>query len=294
MAIELSNLTFTNKADIIPQSGTEQIINTGIANTLDGSDIIIGNSTSTNFNNIGINNYFGSIETGKGNDTIIGTATGGLGYGIQNYRFDATIDTGAGNDTIEAQGSTYGIYNFGTINTSAGNDKIAATGGDTGIVNSGTIDTGAGKDIITGIATGGGGIGGIFNNIDGKIDTGDGNDIITGIGRIGIYNDGIIDTGAGNDIVDALYGGFGGIGVTRLGDGNDLLKGFGSGSFNGGSGKDVLELSTGNYTVGISGSTVSFTSNGLTMNTSEFDKLIAGCATYNFTGLTDGQTITVV
>ncbi|MBE9033568.1 hypothetical protein [aff. Roholtiella sp. LEGE 12411] len=42
MEIELSSLTFTNKADIAPRSGTEQIINTGIANTLAGSDIITG------------------------------------------------------------------------------------------------------------------------------------------------------------------------------------------------------------------------------------------------------------
>lgn len=240
MAIELSNLTFTDKADIIPQSGTEQITNNGIANTLDGSDIITGNSDSTNFNNIGVSNYFGTINTGKGNDTITGNG-GSSGYGILNLN-SGTIDTGDGNDTIIATGGAAGIYNRGTINTGSGND------------------------IITGIGTNG----------------------------FGILNDSTIDTGAGNDIVDALTGGFGGTGTVNLGNGEDILKGFGSGSFNGGSGKDLLELTTGNYTIGISGTTVSFTSNGLTMNTSEFDKLIAGCATYNFTGLTDGQTIAVV
>ncbi len=40
-------------------------------------------------------------------------------------------------------------------------------------------------------------------------------------------------------------------------------------------------------------STVSFMSNGITMNTSEFELLIAGSTTYNFTGLSNGQTLTI-
>jgi len=44
MAIELSNLTFTEQADIVPVSGVERIFNTGIANTLAGDDIINGES----------------------------------------------------------------------------------------------------------------------------------------------------------------------------------------------------------------------------------------------------------
>jgi hypothetical protein len=42
MAIELSNLTFTEQDDIVPASGVEEILNTGIANTLAGNDIITG------------------------------------------------------------------------------------------------------------------------------------------------------------------------------------------------------------------------------------------------------------
>jgi hypothetical protein len=42
MPIELSNLTFTNQADVVPMSGVEQILNTGIANTLAGNDTITG------------------------------------------------------------------------------------------------------------------------------------------------------------------------------------------------------------------------------------------------------------
>ena len=42
MAIELSNITFTDQDDVVPLSGVEEILNTGIANTLAGNDIIIG------------------------------------------------------------------------------------------------------------------------------------------------------------------------------------------------------------------------------------------------------------
>ena len=108
-----------------------------------------------------------------------------------------------------------------------------------GIRNSGTIDTGAGSSY------------GIYNT--GTIATGSGNDIITGTstgtGGTGIYNDGTIDTGAGRDIVDALTGGFRGIGNTNLGDGDDTLKGFGTGNFDGGNDRDLLLFSAGTYTV---------------------------------------------
>ena len=61
----------------------------------------------------------------------------------------------------------------------------------------------------------------------------------------------------------------------------------------GGSGKDTLELMTGNYTVGISGATVSFTKGSTIMNTTEFETLIAGGSVYKFTNLSTGQIITV-
>ena len=34
MAIELSGITFTNRADVVPASGEEEILNTGLANKL--------------------------------------------------------------------------------------------------------------------------------------------------------------------------------------------------------------------------------------------------------------------
>jgi hypothetical protein len=177
---------------------------------------------------LGIDN-FGTIDTGAGNDTIEGFA--GRNGGINNF---GTIDTGAGNDTIKGELFFISISNKenSTINTGAGNDIITGSGGFVGILNeeNSTINTGAGNDSISGD----GGNTGIFNN--GTIDTGAGNDII--------------DIGAGNDITDALTGGFSGNGITRLGDGDDTIKGFGTGSFDGGNGnEDELLFYSGSYSV---------------------------------------------
>jgi hypothetical protein len=81
-----------------------------------------------------------------------------------------------------------------------------------------------------------------------------------------------------------------------LGEGEDYLKGFGSGDFYGGNGFDTLELTPGNYTVGIwgeGGESVIFTQGNSLMITSEFERLIAGGTRYDFTSLTAGQIIIV-
>jgi hypothetical protein len=399
MAIELSNITFTEQDDVVPASGVDQITNTGIANTLAGRDIItgtaIGGSATTGMYNIvygiynsntlntddgddiimgifsdpegnskdfeqhfGLSNDQGIIDTGDGNDKIIGidntalstnrfnslstgfssylgTVNTGNGHdiimgtgqdnGVVNY--EATIDTGDGNDTIAGTGNNvYGIWNlrdaFNTtiFNTGDGNDRIIGNGFYAGIENNGVMDTGEGDDIINGtnsitgtadkynagitnpldvhtIITGNGNdiiIGtdstGIYNM--GVINTGNGDDVITGNGSTGIYNGNVINTGNGDDSIIA-NGGFEGSGKVFLGNGKDYLKGFGSGNFNGGNGKDTLELTSGSYTVGISGTTVNFTKGSTIMNTSEFEKLIAGDTTYNFSSLTNGQTLIV-
>jgi hypothetical protein len=89
-------------------------------------------------------------------------------------------------------------------------------------------------------------------------------------------------------------GGFSGTGTINMGSGNDIVKGFGTGFFDGGKGKDTLELTAGTYTIGISGTTVSFTNGSSIMNTTDFEKLIAGGTTFDFTSLTVDQVITVV
>jgi hypothetical protein len=236
------------------------------------------------------------IITGNGNDTI--NSIGGVA--LSNV--DSNIDTGNDDDIITVTGMA-GLQNYyATITTGNGNDIITGAGtSDRGISNSsrtargilrrrGIINTGDGNDIITGTSMENNGI--ENSSQFSIIDTGDGNDVINGIGSIGIYNDGTINTGNGEDSIIA-DGGFDGMGSVFLGNGKDDLKGFGSGTFNGGNGKDTLELTSGTYTVGISGTAVNFTKGGIIMNTSEFEKLQAGNTTYNFSSLTNGQTISV-
>jgi hypothetical protein len=348
MAIELSNLTFTEQDDIVPVSGVEEIVNTGIANTLagddkitgtggtysiensgtlntaDGNDVIMGVSNSQEENTLysyGIFNRYGStLNTGDGKDIIIG-----IGYGPNDFSLDGIfnqgilntgedddiitgthsysginnndygiIDTGNGSDTITGTGRSFGIKNYFIFNTGDGNDKIIGNANFSGfgIVNSGTMDTGAGDDEITGTNTGTTTFClGIYNTSGNTIDTGDGNDKITGTGGTnGINNNGIIKTGKGKDSIIA-DGGFNGPGSVFLGNGKDYLKGFGCGNFNGGNGQDTLELTSGSYTVGISGAAVTFTKGSSVMNTSEFEILIAGGTPYDFSSLTNGQII---
>lgn len=87
------------------------------------------------------------------------------------------------------------------------------------------------------------------------INTGRGNDTITGSS---IANSGTIKTGAGKDVIDALKGGFRGIGdpdfdgpigKAYLGKGNDTLKGFGQGIFYGGKGEDRICFGKGTYEI---------------------------------------------
>jgi len=67
MAIELSNLKFTDEDDIVPMSGLEErLINTGIANTLAGNDIITGTGGRYSIFNSG------TLNTADGNDIITG------------------------------------------------------------------------------------------------------------------------------------------------------------------------------------------------------------------------------
>ena len=102
--------------------------------------------------------------------------------------------------------------------------------------------------------------------------------------------------GNGNDSIIANEGFLSGLnssGSVFLGNGKDYIKGFGRGIFNGGNGKDILELTPGYYIVEIWGTSAIFTTSSQLMITSEFEKLIAGGTTYDFTSLTAGQIIIV-
>ena len=333
MVIDLSNIIFSDQDDVVPLSGMERIVNTGIANSLGGNDVITGTRTpewEEGFMNTG------TFNTDSGNDIITGTGN----YGIVND-YGATLGTGQGNDIIQgneiASLSSLGILNSGKVDTGNGEDSIISQGRlinfgevflgdnndllianaesrDFAIANRGIIDTGDGSDMITStgdiynfnfIGTGNGddiisSTNAIYN--EGVINTGNGADSIivdgvdqTGFGY-GIYNNGgAINMGDDNDSIIANEGfesGPNSSGAWFLGEGDDYIKGYGSGDFYGGNGNDTLELTPGTYTVGIWDRVVFAKGNSL-MLASEFEKLKAGGTTYDFASLTAGQIIVV-
>jgi hypothetical protein len=119
------------------------------------------------------------------------------------------------------------------------------------------LATGDGHDTVTGIARLGAGVDagdavGIRLGEAGRLTTGDGDDTVVGRaesdagkGRAdAIAGDaaGLLDTGEGDDVVDAEEGWFAGGFTLRLGDGDDLVRGFGDVVIDGGRGHDTLEI----------------------------------------------------
>ena len=185
-------MTFTDQDDVVPASGVEQILNTGIANTLAGNYTINGRNKhkSITFNGYSFRNY-GILNTCEGNDILTGTFNdpdSDSSWIVGIYNEIGTIDTGDGNDTIT-----------GIIEKAGPRDAYAI------FTAKSTIDTGDGNDTITGITPRGTGI---FSR-DSTINTGDGNDIISGLieeaGPRDAYaiftTKSTIDTGDGNDTI---------------------------------------------------------------------------------------------
>jgi len=265
MEIELSDIIFTDQDDIVPPPGSEKerIVNTGIVNTLDGNDVIIGNTSgyiaidlktgstldtgngNDLINGIGYVGIYinGTLNTGDCDDTITGTTSKGSRppydglYAIIVRGPDSILDTGKGNDLITGSGKSVGITNRGIFNTDDGNDIISGTGA-RGVQNEGTINTGNGQDSI--ISQGkffnignvflGEGNDSITANTNfptlenfNTLDTGDGNDIITSTGTGIIYNEGIINTGNGDDSIIVDGGVYNNGGSINTGDGNDSI-----------------------------------------------------------------------
>jgi hypothetical protein len=325
MAIELSYEWFNNGDDIVPRYSAEEVIrNTGVANTLAGDDRITGVGPGMRFSisDSGIYNS-GTILMERGNDMITGIYDD-TEYYLHNVNYVSPPNHGRSpyrddrgdfyyypedpNGPIPLPVYNYGIYNSSIIDTGEGNDTI--TGSNTsnrgngigfigldsqdniaiynpdniGIYNGGNIYTRGGNDSIISQ--------GKFIN-SGNVFLGNDDDAITSYGVI--YNDGEINTGPGNDsiIADTFYAGFDGLGSVSLEDGNDYVRGFGNGNFNGSQGVDTLQLTSGgSYTVvGKSGTAVSFTMGNKVMNTSDFEIFIAGGTLYNLTDLTNGDII---
>ena len=256
-------------SQIITGNGNDKVIGNANGNltvvTFQGEDGQQLNPAITGISQQFVGQEGGShqISTGNGADEVRGTASGtatanvsgGLVPILGIAKLDSAIETGKGNDKVIGEAS--GIA-----------DQIA------GIVQQGStdeIDTGEGKDEIIGTASGTAtvamaGIAQQPNTAGSQIVTGEGNDKIVGtasndIGSLlvtaGILGDLDINTGSGNDEVIASaqvsgvrVDGFaadpftGGSVTVDTGSGNDLVKGFGQGNFDGGKGdRDIYDLS---------------------------------------------------
>jgi len=213
-----------------------------------------------------------TIDTGNGQDSIIS---------VGNFTNTGNVFLGDDNDSIttsiiaDRSFLNRALENFNAIDTGDGDDIITSTGV---IYNEGIINTGNGDDSII---------------VDGGIDDLTGN-------SYGIYNNGgAINMGEGNDSIianDGFESAPNSSGAWFLGEGNDYIKGYGSGDFYGGNGNDTLELTPGTYTVGIwgeGGESPIFTKGNQLMITSEFEQLKVGSTIYDFSTLTAGQIIVV-
>jgi hypothetical protein len=304
----------TGKGNDIITGGSQRgvgISNGGTINTVEGEDSLISRGTFINIGevflgddndsiisssvSISVENS-GFIGTGNGNDIIDIS-------GVGNTPNEGIIDTGNGEDSIILKGRSF-FNNRGEVFLGDGNDSITAkknspgSGPGSRLQNFNFIGTGDGNDIITS---------GDFIYNEGVIDTGNGDDSIIVDGgindtgyRYSIHNNGgVINTGNGNDSIIAnkdFESAPNSSGAWFLGEGEDYIKGFGSGNFYGGNDLDILELTPGSYTVGIwgeGGESPIFTKGNQLMITSEFEILLAGGIVYDFASLTAGQVIVV-
>lgn len=187
-----------------------------------------------------------TLDLGAGTNKVLILLTGAGSVGVNNQ---SKFLAGSGGDTIKADADLNGFVNGSAtnktalLNTGAGGDTVVAssvTGH--GLVNYGTITMGlnteADKDSITGSSAGHP----LIPAAPAYTPT-----------KFGIFNAGTINMGGGKDVVDALVGGFGGGGVYNLGFAGDVdadaVLGFGSGTFNGGGGRNTITLPDGVYTI---------------------------------------------
>ena len=216
-----------------------------VIQTLEGDDIIIGESISLGAGSAGFGRS-GTLDTGAGNDSITATTTKDSTFAL-SINILSKIIAGSGNDSISGLSkgfSGYGLSSSGLIDTGDGDDTITGESngskdvfsGGSAISNTGTIETGIGNDSITtsGIWSYG------FLSF-GMTKTGSGNDSITSTvtgyhSAIRNANSsqslGVIDTGSGSDSITASSNGtaIDNDGSITTGDGNDSITGFSTGS----------------------------------------------------------------
>lgn len=239
-----------------------------VGSTYRGRWTLLSNTASASTG--GIVTEAGTINTLSGNDNLIGRLTAETAD-IDNptagvfINAETTLNLGFGDDRVTGFGTqsrdySYGIRNEGVLNAGYGNDRLEGTGYD-GLFNAedAQISMGDGNDRIVGNGSTAEGANsyGLVNY--GTISMETGRDSIIGSNStLGIFNQGLILMGDGADTVDALIGntpgGFSGVdGIIDCGKGNDVVKGFGEGTFLGGDGTDTLILQDGEYIFTASG-----------------------------------------
>lgn len=252
---------WTTEADLLSErKSLLEVQRSDRINAGNGDDQLIGKGLQV----------MGSLSTGAGNDLL---NTSFRGNGDDSLWLTGKLDLGDGDDTLTAlrlglskrSSGAYGINSSGSLFTGAGRDSVEST---EVLISAGSINLGDGDDQFkaTGLFCNSRGLflAGAGNDqlhvvhLDhsGTISMGDGDDLIrasrgtnTKARYKGINNNGVVNTGAGNDEVDSLDGGFRGAGRWILGDGDDLIRGFGGGQFEGGLGTDRLLLGAGTYTI---------------------------------------------
>ena len=225
-----------SKVQILKPDHTLDIINswsemkgTGSADTLDNVAhrvTVSGNGGADSISNSGTNVL---ISGGDGNDTVTNnggysTILGGAGNdSIYNSASSVVVDGGDGNDTI------YSSYNYyGKISGGVGNDSIYSYGYYS------TVDGGAGDDTIFS-----------YDYYGGLVNGGAGNDVIS----LSSSSSGVstIIGGAGNDTIRA-EGTFGRLYKYSIGDGSDVIFGFGE--------NDSIHIASEKYNALVSGTDV--------------------------------------
>lgn len=268
----------------------------GSINAGTGADIVKGTGSASYSGIEMINSSICTYDISASafeNDQVIGTIkTGQIGVAGLELTYSSFIFTGNGDDVVSGSGGYYGILVMGAdANIQRGysaiytdNEQYNDSGADT-VSGSGTtwgIAVGAGSEIITGqgpdTVTGQGASdptgAGIF--VEGRIDTWQGDDRVSA-NKIWVTSVGQINMGDGNDTITATNQiGFYGEGYYILGSGNNLVKGFGSGTFYGSTNIndiDTLRLPSGVYSVSGGTGYAFITLGSVTMNLINFDKI---------------------
>ena len=178
------------------------------------------------WSNYGVINK-GTLMVGNKGSNITGTG----GYGIAN---DFLMIFGDGNNLVTGNGNVPSNIDLPT--PMYGSGQLSATG----IYNTSIMQFGNGNNTLTG------------NGYNRKLGSGSvmSGSYSYGNGSAGVFNSGSITFGTGNNVVNALNGGFDGDGYIEFGGGQNIIKGFGQVSVDGGgNAKTKLLLNPGTYQI---------------------------------------------